>query len=125
MKELFLLIVGAFLGYGLGLIKAFWEEKQRTYKEILPPIQKMAYHPEEVDEREFNKALGQSWLYGSKDVAMKMDKVVSIMVDPSRGSLGEALQETVAAMRKDIQLFPWQRLKPKQVNHLYARLRHK
>jgi chloramphenicol 3-O-phosphotransferase len=52
-----------------------------------------------------------------------MDYAVSIMVKPSRGDITKALQETVAEMRIDIQtFFFWERIKPEEVKHLYARI---
>lgn len=111
------------IGYIIGTIKSFREEKQKAYGEILPPILKMAYHPQDnIDEKEFSKALSKLWLYGSKRVTKKMEDALEIMHDPNKGDITKALQEAVVEMRKDIQIWPWQKLKPKDVNHLYTRI---
>ena len=62
------------------------------------------------------------WLYANKTVAKKMDNALFILHNPSRGNLTEALQEVVAKMREDIQVLPWQKVKPREVNHLYTRI---
>ena len=49
------------VGFILGSIKFFREEKQKAYRESLPPILKMAYGPgkTEQDEQDFNKAMAK------------------------------------------------------------------
>ena len=37
----------------------------------------------------------------------------------------EALQDAIAEMRKDIQFCQWQKLNPKDVNHLYTKISKK
>jgi hypothetical protein len=111
------------IGYFIGTIKFFREEKHKAYGEMIPPILKMAYHPQDAkDEQEYSKALIKVWLYGSKKVALKMEEALKIMHDPARGNVTKALQDVVAAARKDIQLWQWQRLKPEDINHLYTRI---
>ena len=112
------------IGYGVGVLKAFREYKQKVYQEILIPILTMAYkmNKGEQDEREFNQSLSKLWLYANKEVAKKTDRAVSIMHDSRRGDLTCALQEAIAAMRKDIQIYPWQKLDPSEVAHLYSQL---
>jgi hypothetical protein len=111
------------IGYFIGTIKFFREEKHKAYGEMIPPILKMAYHPQDAkDEQEYSKALIKLWLYGSKKVALKMEEALKIMHDPTKGNVTKALQDVVAAARKDIQLWPWQRLKPEDINHLYTRI---
>jgi hypothetical protein len=112
------------IGYGVGVLKAFREYKQKVYQEILLPILTMVYKTKrgEQEEREFNQSLSKLWLYANKDVAKKTDRAVSIIHKPSRGDLTKALQEVIAAMRKDIQIWPWQKLDPSEVTHLYSQL---
>lgn len=111
------------IGYFVGTIKYYREEKHKAYGEMIPPILKLAYHPEDSkDEQEYSKALIKLWLYGSKKVALKMEEALKIMHDSSRGNVTKALQDVVAAARRDIQLWPWQRLKPEEINHLYTRI---
>ena len=101
----------------------FREAKQNAYKEILHPIIKMAYESKQVnDSKEFNKALALVWIYANKKVALKMDKVVSIINKPSRGNVTEALQEAIVEMRKDVQIWSGQKLKSDKVKHLYTRV---
>jgi hypothetical protein len=117
-------LFSALIGYGLGVLKAFREYKQKVYQEILQPILAMAYNMRrgEQEENNFNQALAKLWLYANKDVAKKTDKAVSIIHQPSRGDITASLQEAIAAMRRDIQIFPWQRLNAKEVNHIYTQL---
>ena len=119
----FFLIISGIIGYVVGTVKSFREEKQKAYGEILPPILKMVYHPQdETDEKEFGRALSKLWLYGNKKVTKKMDRAVSILHNHSRGNIGEALQEAVVEMRKDIQIWSWQMLETNDVKHLYTRI---
>ena len=118
-----LIVLSGIIGYFVGAIKSFREEKQKAYGEIIPPILKMAYNPQDIkDEQDYSKALSKLWLYGSKGVAQKMESALKIMHDPSKGNVTKALQEAVVEMRKDIQLWPWQKLKQEDVNHLYTRI---
>jgi hypothetical protein len=120
---IFLILLSGLVGYVLGSIKSFREEKQKAYGAILPPILKMAYHPESTtDEKEFCEALSKLWVYGSKKVAMKMEEALSIIHNPGKGNITEALQRAVVEMRRDVQLWTWQRLNPQDVNHLYSRI---
>lgn len=121
---IFLVVLSGLIGYGVGVLKAFREYKQKVYQEILVPILRMVYKIDrgEQEERDFNQSLAKLWLYANKDVARKTDKAVSILHKPSRGNLGEALQEAVAAMRRDIQIWPWQKIGPSEVKHLYTQL---
>ena len=125
-RQIFLVLISGFIGWAVGYVKSFRDEKQKAYGEILPPILKMVYNPESsVDEKEFSKALSKLWIYGSKKVTQKMENALLIMHDPCRGDVTSALQETVVEMRKDIQIWPWQYLEPKDVNHLYTRVASK
>lgn len=125
--QLAIAIVTGAIGYFVGSAKSFREAKQKAYSELLAPILKIGYgysdlrNPENEDE--FSKALALLWLYGNKKVAMKMDFAVSIIIDQSRGSFTEAMQQVITEMRKDLQLLPWQSLKPEELKHLYARFR--
>ena len=66
--SIFSLVFSALIGYVVGAAKAFREQKQKAYTEILPPILKFAYDKEsDIDEKEFSKALGIMWLYGSRN----------------------------------------------------------
>jgi len=127
MTEILCALIGLFLGYQLAVIKPFWEEKQRVYREILPVFQKMAYEAEQLDPRELNKALVTLWLYGSTRAALAMNRVVSIRIKPERGNLIEALQEAIIEMRKDIHRWswswpPWKTLKADDISHLYIQI---
>ena len=116
-------VLTGIIGYFIGTIKFFREEKHKAYGEMIPPILKMAYHPQDSkDEQEYSRALIKLWLYGSKKVALKMEEALKIMHDPAKGNVTRALQDVVAEARKDIQLWPWQRLNPEDINHLYTRI---
>lgn len=127
MAVYFFPLITALAGYWIGSIKHFSEEKQKAYRELLPPIIKFAYDRKEGDEIEFHKALTKLWLYASKSVAQKMENALSIIHDG--GNPTPALQETIADMRKDIQRFPllpiwpWQKLEPKDINHIYTKIK--
>jgi len=119
--QIFLILLAGITGYILGEIKSFREAKQKAYSELLPPILKMAYKRETTeDEKEFSKALSKLWLFGSKKVTHKMEHALKIIHKDIRGDITNALQVTVVEMRKDIQLWFWQELKPEEVNHLYT-----
>ena len=124
LKILLPIILSILLGFWAGRISSFREHKQKIYIELLPPILKMAFDPDSSDEREFSKALSKLWLYGSKNVTKKMERAVSILHDQRRGNLTEAFQNAIVAMRKDIQIVPWQKIKAKNVNHLYTKIVH-
>ncbi|OGP69171.1 MAG: hypothetical protein A2170_00855 [Deltaproteobacteria bacterium RBG_13_53_10] len=49
------------LGYFFGIARSFREEEQRGYREILPAILKVAYHPEKKEEEDFLKTLSELW----------------------------------------------------------------
>jgi len=116
-------LLSGIVGYAFGSVKTFREEKQKAYSEILPPIVRMAYEPTPDDQKEFNKALSKLWLYSSREVAFKVDKVVSILVDPTRGEITKAIQEAVVVMRNDIyHKWPFAKIKPEEVKHLYMRI---
>ncbi|OGP73162.1 MAG: hypothetical protein A2V86_14780 [Deltaproteobacteria bacterium RBG_16_49_23] len=113
----------ALVSYAFGRAKTFLEAKQRAYVEILPIILKVAYTGKTEDQEEFNKAVAKLWIYGNRKVAKKADRVLSILVKPTRGDLTRALQEVIVEMRKDVQfIFIWQRLKPEEVNHIFMRI---
>ena len=113
-------LFSALVGYWAGTAKSFREQKQKAYAEILPPIIKMAYDPQPSDATEFSRALMKLWLYGSKKVTREMECAVSILHHPERGSVTKAFQEAIVEMRADIQFWPWQKIKPEEVNHLYT-----
>lgn len=116
------IIVSAFIGYLFGSARSFRDEKQKAYSELLPPILKMAYDPDVKDEAEFSKGLCKLWLYGSRAVTQKVEEALSILHNPEKGNATEFFQKAIVAMRDDIQILPWQKIKPKDVNHLYTKI---
>jgi len=122
LSAVFTGVVTGFVGYLVGIAKAFREGKQKAYVELLPPIIKMAYRSKDANEGEFCEALSKLWLYGSIKVAKKMDHALSIAHDHKRGDRTKALQEAIVEMRKDIQKYRLKQLKPKEVNHLFTRI---
>ena len=119
------ILFSAVVGYLVGAVKSFRDEKQKAYGEILPPIVRMAYtsNPTPDDEKDFNKALAKLWLYANREVAFKVDRVASILVDPRRGNKTEAIQQAIVAIRKDIHhKWPFSKIKPDEVAHLYMRI---
>lgn len=117
------ILFSGLVGYLIGAVKSFRDEKQKAYGELLPPIVRMAYNPSLDDEKDFNKALNKLWLYANREVAFKVDKIASILVDPTRGNKAEAIQQAIVAMRKDIHhKWPFSKIKPDEVNHLYMRI---
>jgi len=144
MEILFGAIVALFtaaIGYYLGTIKFFREHQLRVYGDILPHILRTIYRdPTDVmtskgdclqERREmefaFNRALAHVWLYCSRDVALKADEVARRLAKPGRGSLTEAAQALVAAMRADVQrrwpTYRQPKLEPNEIKHLYSRVR--
>ena len=119
------ILFSGLVGYLIGAVKSFRDEKQKAYGEILPPVVRMAYtnNPTPDDEKEFNKALAKLWLYANREVAFKVDKVASILVDPTRGNKTEAIQQAIVAIRKDIHhKWPFSKIEPDEVKHLYMRM---
>ena len=118
----FMVIISGIVGYVIGNIKTFREQKDKTYVESLPPILTMAYNREKASEESFNEALCKLWLYSNKKIAKQLEKAIRIIVKSDRGNLTEELQKTLAYMREDIQINFLQRLKPKDFNHIYLQL---
>jgi hypothetical protein len=119
------IIISALIGYLFGSAKSFREEKQKAYGELLSPILKVAYNHDNGnrDENDFNKALTKLWLYGSKKVTYKMEQALSILHHPGKeADITKCFQEAVVEMRDDIQIWPWQKINPKDVNHLYTQI---
>ena len=114
-------ILTGFLGFSLGSVRSFREQKHQVYRESLPTIVQMIY-AEVKNEEAFNEALNRIWLYGNKRVANKVDHVAAIMIKPERGNIAEACQELIAEMRTDIQIFLWQKIEPKDIRHLYTKV---
>jgi len=114
------IVFSAIAGYIFGAAKTFRDAKLKVYEEILPPIVKVAFEPAKSDQPDFNKALLKLWLFASREVAIKMDYALSILVKPERGNATKALQEAIAEMRGDIQFFRRHRIKPKEVSHFYT-----
>jgi hypothetical protein len=119
--NIYYIILSGAIGYIVGTMKSFREAKHRAYFEILPPILKLAYHPEAADEKAYCEALSKLWLYGSKKVALKMEDALEA-IHRGKGNVTELLQKAVVEMRCDIQIATWQKLRPKDVNHLYTRI---
>jgi hypothetical protein len=122
--QLVSIFLTGFLGYIIGSAKSFREAKQKAYTELLPPIIKMVYQPEnQNDIKEFNTALIKLWLYASSDVAKEMEEVLKII--HGHGQLKERtakLQEVIMRMREDIQFCSSQELNSKDLNHIYTQL---
>lgn len=116
-------ILSAILGYLFARFRAFREEKQRAYSELLPIIVRMLYDPKPTIETDFSRSLMKLWLYANNRVAVKLDHAVGLFHKPEkRGEVTKALQEAIVEMRRDIQIWPWQRLKPDDVRHLYTKI---
>lgn len=115
-------VFSAIIGYLFATAKSFREEKQKAYSELLPSIVKMIYDPGSSDEADFSKSLMKLWLYGSKRAARQMERAVSLFHHPEKGDVTKALQEAIVEMRKDIQVWPWQRIRPREVGHLYTKI---
>jgi hypothetical protein len=109
------------IGYFVGVCKAFREAKQKAYKEILPLILKFAFRSRQMSEGEYCEALCMLWFYGNKEVTKTMDNAFWIAHDSSRGDMITSLQEVIVEMRKDIQVFPWQKIKP-DIKYLFTRI---
>lgn len=116
----FIVVFSAIAGFVFGRARDFRKAKQTAYVELLPVILKFAYNRVKGDEEAYTAALARMWLYGSKQAALSMDHALGIIHE--KGDVTRALQLAVADMRKDIQLWPWQHLNPKDVQHLYTRI---
>ena len=119
-------IVVGIVGYVVGVMKSFREQKLRAYEEIMPVFIRAAFNPSSMtDEKEFNQALIKLWLFAGRKVALKFNDALACLVDPKRGDPTEALQSAIAQMRSDIQWAPWHRVSPKEVGHFYTRFEPK
>ncbi len=122
-ENVLIIILSSALGYIIGAVRSFRDQKQKAYTELLPAIIQMAYNPNQADEGAFSISLMKLWLYGSKRVAIQMEEAVSRLHHPERElSVTEALQDAIILMRRDIQVNPFQRLRRQDVNHLYTRV---
>jgi PII-like signaling protein len=113
-------ILTGLLGFYLGRFKEFKENKHKAYSTILPIIIEVCYNHQNINESKYNQAIILSWLYSNKKVAKILDKIASIIVEPKRGDIVKETQNLIIEMRKDIQPFFWQRLKAKDVKHIYT-----
>jgi hypothetical protein len=111
-------LVTGILGFVLGSIKFHREEKYRAYREYLSPIVRFPFEGDNKDA--YNEAMQKLWIFASEKVARKMNIVASRVIDPNRGDVLEALQEMIAAMRNDIQLWSWGRIEPPDIAHFYT-----
>jgi hypothetical protein len=118
------ILVSGLVGYFYGAAIAFRDQKLRAYEEILPIFIKVAFELSESDQPEFNKAVMKVWLFASKNVALKVDHALAVLIRPERGDAKEALQDVISEMRADIQLNRFQRIKPSQVSHFYRNRSH-
>lgn len=114
------LITGT-LGYYLGKVKEFRENKQKIYSQIAPVIVEMIFNRQADKHKEYNSAILLSWLYANKNVARQWDKIESILSDSTRGDIIKEIQNVIVEMRKDIQPFFWQNLKADEVKHIYTK----
>ena len=117
-------VLAAVIGYWLGSVKFFREHQLKMYGEVLPPLVKFTFNPwGDGDEKEFNAALLKIWLYASKDVARKLDRVISCMLNSERGNYVTEWQKVIVAMRRDVQpCWRWRQRKMNkdEVQHFYA-----
>jgi len=111
-------VVTGIVGFILGNIKFHREEKYKAYREFLSPIVRFVFERDNQDA--YNEATQKLWVFASRKVAMKMKIVTSRVIKPERGDVIEALQEMIAEMRNDIQLWSWSRIKPPEISHFYA-----
>ncbi len=111
-------VVTGIVGLVLGNIKFHREEKYKAYREFLSPIVRFVFERDNQDE--YNEAQQKLWVFASKKVARKMDIVASRVIKPERGDVIEALQEMIAEMRNDIQLWSCSRIKPPEIAHIYT-----
>jgi len=114
---IFALVTGI-IGFVLGNIKFHREEKYKAYREFLSPIVRFVF--EKDNQHEYNEAQQKLWVFASKKVVKKMDIVAQRVIKPERGSVLEALQEMIAEMRNDIQLWRYSRIKPPEIAHFYT-----
>ena len=111
-------VVTGIVGFILGNIKFHREEKYKAYREFLSPIVRFVFARDNQDE--YNEAQQKLWVFASKKVARKMDIVASRVIRPERGDVIEALQEMIAEMRNDIQLWSCSMIRPPEIGHIYT-----
>jgi hypothetical protein len=123
---IFIPVLTAVIGYFLGSVKFFREHQLKMYGDALPHIMKFSFDRQAgVDEKSFNAALQIMLLYASRNVVLKLDDAISIIIDPSRGNFITAMQKAIVEMRRDIQ--PWWRarkrmLRQDEIKHFYVKV---
>ena len=114
-------LVTGIIGFVLGNIKFHREEKYRAYREFLSPIVRFVFERDNQDA--YNEAQQKLWVFASRKVAKKMDIVAARIIKPERGNPIEGLQEMIAEMRNDIQLWSFSRINPPEIAHIYTTLK--
>ena len=117
-ETIIIAVVAGIVGFIFGSIKFHREEKYKAYREFLSPIVRFVF--ERDNQHAYNEAQQKLWVFASKKVAKKMDIVASIVIKSDRGKVIEALQEMIAEMRNDIQLWGCSRIKPPEIGHIYT-----
>jgi hypothetical protein len=118
IETIIIAVVTGIVGFILGNIKFHREEKYKAYREFLSPIVRFVFAKDNQDA--YNEAQQKLWVFASKKVAKKMDIVASRVIKSERGNVIEALQELIAEMRNDIQLWSCSRIKAPEIYHIYT-----
>ena len=118
ITTLIIAIIMAVIGFILGNLKFYREEKYKAYREFLSPIVRFVFAKDNQDQ--YNEAMQKLWVFASKKVARKMDVVASRVIDSNRGDVIEALQDLISEMRTDIQPWSCSRIKAPEIRHIYA-----
>ena len=119
INTLIVAIITGIIGFILGNIKFYREEKYKAYREFLSPIVRFVFTHDNEDQ--YNEAMQKLWVFASKKVAKKMDIVAYIVIDPpNRGNVIEACQDLISEMRTDIQLWSCNRIKAPEIGHIFT-----
>lgn len=109
------------VGYYLGAHREHRSKRADAYAEGLAPMISFALSmskrtPDRVQA--LNRSIALVWLYAPKKTARLIDQVLTEFPRkvPDKETV-EKLQSVIAAMRDDVQLWPFTGLKPSEIKH--------
>jgi ABC-type cobalt transport system substrate-binding protein len=116
------------LGYWIGTLTTYFEQKQRALADVVPSVFKVALGREvkPTDLDQLNRSLHLLWLYARPKTAKGVDKVLVCAKHPDPKSGGKdliaAAQSAIVQMRKELR--PWflrwtSRLSSEDIKHFY------
>lgn len=139
LLNFFFAVIGVIIGYIFKSIAAFYENKKRAYSETISALARLMHNTtSNISSDEYSKIICSLWLFGSRKICIKVDRVLGFMHKPNRDKrnrylkIMKLLKEITLDMRKDINPFCKILLKKTKCNlelddfnHLYTNLGEK